>query len=104
MPASIENLEGILLSSIHDKAIKEGIDLNDKEQFMKFFNHVMRLRLQSQNMIKQIVATTPCGCSKKRAQSNTRPEDLDTTVPVPVPAFATPTKRPGGFTVDQQMD
>jgi len=61
-------LEQIILTELHDKAMEAEMDLNDPEQFLKFAAKLDDVVNQVQHTVKHIVKSTKCGCGKNAGQ------------------------------------
>ena len=62
----LADLESVILSGLHSKAIAAGLDLNNKEQFLLFSDHVNQVRANAHRLVTQIVDNYSCTCGKNK--------------------------------------
>ena len=63
----IGSLERIILSGLHEKAIKEEMNLNNFDEFIKLIAKTDAVVSQATGVITRMVESAGCGCGKKKA-------------------------------------
>jgi hypothetical protein len=66
----VGQLEDIIFSGLHKKALEAGMNLNNPEDYTKFMGKVATVKSQAEKVITQMVEQFNCNCGNKQTQIN----------------------------------